>query len=387
MGGFVSKDDEISKMSNSGNVYSTFLSKQTNPTAAAVAQEWHTMFRGGGYPQADAIFDTGANLVFQSLCDQTLNAGCIAHGGNISPDGDGFKVLTAGLAVTAAATVVPATAMLVDVLGWIRVTSVTTTTAQNTIWGESFTASDASGLLLTYAQDWQNFSKVRFTTTGALPTGLALDTDYWLVRQSATTAKVATSFANAIAGTVVSFTNGGSGTHTLKCVLPRSTDGAKVNAIFFNPQATPLGAGTPGLSLGYTNAAGIGSRATPSVPSLPIGKTAATNSLILYSGATGAGKYGPFVPLQAADTGIRSIETIRNNAIYTSGMYTVALVRRLAIIPVQVLGQAVMVDFTSNMYPTYPRIDDGAALYWLLKSGVATPANSAIDFDLNFGWS
>lgn len=387
MGGFVSKDDEISKMSNSGNVFSTFLSKQTNPTAAAVAQEWHTMFRGGGYPQADAIFDTGANLVFQSLCDQTLNAGCIAHGGNIGIDGDGFKVLTAGLAVTAAATVVPATAMLVDVLGWIRVTPVTVTTAQNTIWGEPFTASDASGLLLTYAQDWQNFSKVRVTTTGTLPTGLDPDTDYWLVRQSVTTAKVATTFANAIAGAVVSYTNGGSGTHTLKCVLPRSTDGAKVNAIFFNPQATPLGAGTPGLSLGYTNAAGIGSRATPSTPSLPIGKTAATNSLILHSGATGAGKYGPFVPLQAADTGIRSIETIRNNATYTSGMYTVALVRRLAIIPVQVLGQAVMVDFTSNMYPTYPRIDDGAALYWLLKSGVATPANAAIDFDLNFGWS
>ncbi len=91
MGGFVSKDDEIGKMSNSGNVFSTFLSKQTNPTAAAVAQEWHTLFRGGGYPQADVIFDTGANLVFQSLCDQTLNAGCIAHGGNIGPNGDGFK--------------------------------------------------------------------------------------------------------------------------------------------------------------------------------------------------------------------------------------------------------------------------------------------------------
>ena len=387
MGGFTSKDDEIYRMSSLGNVFSTFLSKQFNPTAAAVAQEWHTLFRGGGYPPADAIFDTGTNLVFQSLCDQTVNAGCISHGGNIGANGDGFKVLTAGLAVTAAATVVPATVMLVDVLGWIRVTSVTTTTAQNTIWGENFTASDSGGLLLTYAQDWQNFSKVRFTTTGTLPTGLSLNTDYWLVRQSAVTAKVATSFASAIAGTFVPFTNSGSGTHTLTCLLPRTSDGSKVNAIFFNPQATPLGAGTPGLSLGYTNAAGVASRATPSSPSLPIGKTAATNSHILYSGATGAGKYGPFVPLQAADTGIRSIENIRNSATYTSGMYSVALVRRLAIIPVQVLGQAVMVDFTSNMYPSYPRIDDGAALYWLLKSGVATPANAAIDFDLNFGWS
>jgi hypothetical protein len=68
-------------------------------------------------------------------------------------------------------------------------------------------------------------------------------------------------------------------------------------------------------------------------------------------------------------------------------MYSVALVRRLAIIPVQVLGQAIMVDFTSNIYPIYHRIDDGAALNWLLKFGVATPVNAAIDFDLNFGWS
>jgi len=387
MGGFTSKDTELSNMSNAGNLFSTFLSKQFNPTAPAVAQEWHTMFRGGGYPQADAIFDTGANLVFQSLCDQIANAGCIFHGGNIGVDGDGFKILASGLAVTAAATVVPATLMLVDVLGWMRVTSITVTSAQSTIWGEAFTASSSTGLLLTYAQDWQNFSKVRFTTTGTLPTGLSLNTDYWLVRQGATTSKVATTYANAIAGTVVAYTDGGTGTHTLTCRLPRSSSGAMVNAIFFNPQSTALGAGTPGLSLGYTNSAGTQSRATPSSPSLPIGKTAAPASHILYSGATGAGKFGPFVPLQAADGGIRSVETIRNNATYTSGMYSVALVRRLAIIPVQVLGQAVMIDFTSNMYPSYPKIEDGAALYWLLKSGVATPANAAIDFDLNFGWS
>ncbi|MBP7541758.1 MAG: hypothetical protein KA802_17695, partial [Saprospiraceae bacterium] len=66
---------------------------------------------------------------------------------------------------------------------------------------------------------------------------------------------------------------------------------------------------------------------------------------------------------------------------------TVALVKKLASIPVQVLGQAVYMDFTSNMYPTYPKIEDGAAIYGILKSGVATPANSAIDIDLNFGWS
>lgn len=387
MGGFTSKDNEINAMSALGQRWQQAFSKQFNPTAPAVANEWHTLFRGGGYPQADAIFDTGTNLVFQSLCDQTLNAGCIYHGGNIGAAGDGFKTLTAGYAVTAAGTVVPNTLKLIDVLAWIRVTSVTTTTAQNVVNGENFTASSSSGLLLTYAQDWQSFSKVRFTSSGTLPTGLSLNTDYWLVRQSATTAKVATSFANAIAGTFVAFTDAGTGTHTLTLRLPRYSDGAGVDAIFFNPQATALGAGTPGLSLGYTNSAGTASRATPTTPSLPIGKTAATASHILYSGATGAGKMGPFMPRQAADAGVQSIQTIRNNATYTSGMYTVALCVDLGDFPVQVLGQAVMMDFTSNMFPSYPRIYDGAALYFLSKAGVATPANSAFDGKLVFGWT
>lgn len=387
MAGFSSKDSEINAMSSLGQRWEQPFSKQFNPTAVAVANEWHTLFRGGGYPQADAIFDTGTNLVFQSLCDQTTSAGCIYHGGNVAAGGDGYKVMTAGYAVTAAATVVPNTLELIDVLGWYRITPATVTTAQNVINGENFTASSSSGLLLTYTNDWQNYSKVRFTTTTTLPTGLSLATDYWLVRVSATTARVATSFANAIAGTVIAFTDAGTGTHTLTTRLPRYSDGAGVDAIFFNPQATALGAGTPGLSLGYTNSASVASRATPTTPSLPIGKTAATASHILYSGATGAGKMGPFMPRQAADAGIQSIQTIRNNATYTSGMYSVALVRSLGTFPVQVLGQAVMMDFTSNMFPSYPRIYDGAALYFLSKSGVATPANSQFDGKLIFGWT
>lgn len=386
MAGFSSKDDELYQISTLGKFWKQPFTKQFNPTAAAVANEWHTLFRGGGYPQADAIFDTGTNLVFQSLCDQTTNAGCIPHGGNVGADGDGFKTLLSGWAVSAAATVVPNTLLLVDVLGWIRVTSVTTTTAQNVVNGETFTA-NAGTDIITYTNDWQNYSKVRFTTTTTLPAGLSLNTDYWLVRQSATTAKVASSYANALAGTTIDITDAGTGTHTLTLRLPRYSDGAGVQAIFFNPQATALGAGTPQLTLGYTNAASVASRATPTSPSAPIGKTAATASHILYSGATGAGKFGPNVPLQAADTGIQSVQTIRNNATYTSGMYSVALYVPIGFFPLTVLGQPVAMDFTTNVFPSYPRVNDGAALYFLSKSGVATPANSAFDGELNFGWS
>ncbi len=387
MAGFTSKDNEINNMSALGKTFQAKFSKQFNPTAAAVANEWHTLFRGGGMPQADAIYDTGTLLVMQSMCDQLTNAGNLYHGGNVGAAGDDFKTLVAGYCVTAAATTVPCTLEIVDILAYYRITPVTVTTAQNCINSNTFTASSSSGLLLTFANDWQSFSKVRFTTTTTLPTGLSLNTDYWLVRVSSTTARVATSFANAIAGTVIAFTDAGTGTHTLTLRLPRYSDGAGVQAMFFNPQATALGAGTPQLTLGYTNSAGTAARATPTTPSAPIGKTAATNSHILYTGATGAGKFGPYMPLQGADGGIQSLETIRNNATYTSGMYSVALVKPIAEIPLQVLGQPSFMDFTSNVFPSYPRIYDGACLGFIIKSGVATPANSAIDGKLIFGWS
>lgn len=66
--------------------------------------------------------------------------------------------------------------------------------------------------------------KVRLTTTGALPTGLSINTDYYVIRVSATTIKLASSRANAIgaggtgsAGTVtaINLTAQGSGTNTI----------------------------------------------------------------------------------------------------------------------------------------------------------------------------
>lgn len=387
MAGFSSNDNMINNVSALGKLYSAPFTKQFNPTTAAVANEWHTLFRGGGNPQADALFDTGTNLQFQSVYDVTTSAGCIQHGGNVGTNGDDFKTLMSAYAVTAAATTVPFTLQLIDVLGFMRVTTVTTTSAQSVVRTNTFTASSSSGLLLTYANDWSNYQKVQFTTTGTLPTGLSLATDYWLVRVSATTARVATTYANALAGTVVAFTDAGTGTHTLTCRLPRYSSGAGVQAMFFNPAATALGAGTPNLTLGYTNSAGTASRATPTSPSAPIGKTAAANSLVLYSGATGAGKFGPSIPLQGSDAGIQSIQTIQNSTSYVSGSYTVALYVPLGEIPLQVLGQPTFIDFTQAMYPSFPRVYDGAALYLIGKSGVATPANSAFDGRLNLGWS
>jgi hypothetical protein len=77
------------------------------------------------------------------------------------------------------------------------------------------TFSSSSGLLVTYTGDRPTFSQVVFKTNGTLPTGLTAGTTYWTVRVSSTTARLATSLANAQAGTVISFTDAGSGTHSV----------------------------------------------------------------------------------------------------------------------------------------------------------------------------
>ena len=388
MAGFTSQDDLINQITTNGKFFRSDWNKLMNPTAAAVAGEWHSLARGAGTPAADAIFNAGTALVQQQVFDQTTSGGSMPHGGNVASAGDGFKVALNAAAFTAAATTMPCVLMLVDILAFYRVTAVTTTTAQTTINSNTFTASSSSGLLLTYTNDFNNLSKVRFTNSGgALPTGLSAGTDYWLIRVSSTTARVATTYANAIAGTAIAFTDAGTGTHTVTLRWPRYTDGAGVQAFFFNSNATALGAGTPNLTLpSYTNSAGSTGRATPSSPSSPIGKTGATNSHILYSGATGAGKFGPFIPLQSGDAGIQSIASIQNSTSYVSGEYSVAVCKPILDIPLTTLGVAGEREFGSQL-PSFPRVFDGAALYWLIYSGANTPANSAFYGRVDFGWS
>lgn len=388
--GFASFDQIINAMSN-GQKFDASFGKNFNPTAAAVANEWHTLFRGAGNPGSDAIFDTGTALTFQPVKDNTASAGALQHGGNVQPSY--YKYLVSGHVVTASATTVPCTVALLDVIGFYRVTAVTTTTAQattNTLGqSDTFTA-DASTDVCTWTSTASipsnvlTGTRVRLTTTTTLPAGLSLATDYYVIRVSDTTFKLATSYANAVAGTAVDITDAGTGTHTCSWLLPRYTNGAGVNAIFFNPQATALGAGTPNLSLGYTNSAQVTSRATPTV--LPIGKTAASNSHIIYTGATGTGKYNYQVPLQAGDAGIAEINTIQNSTSYVSGMYSVALVKELARFPISTIGLASERNFI-NEFPSMPRIYDGAALYFAVGSGAATPANSAYSGLLTFTWN
>jgi hypothetical protein len=390
MPGF-SSDDQLLQAQTNGQTWRADWSKNFNPTAAAAAMEAHTLFRGSGNPAADAIFDAGTALAFQPVKDTTASSGSILHGGNVQPTYN--KYLLNGSAFTGASTTAPGTLVLVDVVGFYRVTAVTTTTAQattNTLGqSDTFTA-DASTDICTWTStanipsNLLTGTRVRLTTTTTLPGGLATATDYYFIRMSSTTFELASSYANAIAGTQVNITDAGTGTHTVTWLLPRYTNGAGVQAMFFNPSATALGAGTPNLSLGYTNAAQTASRATPTV--LPVGKTAATSCHILYTGNTGTGKYTYATPLQSGDTGIAQIDSITNSSTYTSGMYSVAMYKELARLPLTTTGVAAERNFRFEV-PSMPRIYDGAALYWIYISSTTTPANAAFSGHIDVVWN
>lgn len=391
MAGFTSFD-QIIAANSAGQTFKATWGKNFNPTAAAVANEYHTLFRGAGNPGADAIFNAGSTLVFQGVRDNTTNAGCIQHGGDVQASGY-YKYLQSGAAQTAAATTVPGIIKLVDVIGFYRKTPITSTAndaTTNTLgFGDTFTADAGTDIITmtSVANLPTNIlvgTRVRLTTTTTLPAGLALATDYYVIKVTDLTFKLATSYANAIAGTAINITDAGTGTHTMSRLLPRYTNGAGVQAIWFNNNAVALGAATPNLDFTYVNSAQATGRVTPAV--LPIGKTAASNSHIIYTGATGTGKYNYTMPLQAGDAGIAEITNIRNSVSYVSGEYTVALIKEIAEFPVSILGQTTMINFLTEL-PSFPRVYDGAALYWIYGSGVATPASSAFSGTLNFIWN
>ena len=126
MAGFSSQDDMVNEISTNGKFYRTDWQKSTFATTAHTAGLWYSLMRGGGNPPADTILGTGTNLAFQALSDAVATASGIPHGGNV---GD-YKVLLNAAAQTAAATTAPCVLMLVDILGFYPVTTVTTTGAQ-----------------------------------------------------------------------------------------------------------------------------------------------------------------------------------------------------------------------------------------------------------------
>jgi hypothetical protein len=92
--------------------------------------------------------------------------------------------------------------------------------------------------------------KVRLTTSNTLPAGLNLATTYFVIRLTADTFSLASSDANAVAGTAVDITGTGTGTHTI-------TGFENTTGLFFERRAIAVLAGLPNTTAELAAAFGI----------------------------------------------------------------------------------------------------------------------------------
>lgn len=111
---------------------------------------------------------------------------------------------------------------------------VTTTTVEYTTGSVNqaiTTVTNASDLFTKVAHGLLTSEAVRVTTSGGLPTGLAVDTDYYVIRVDADTFKLASSAANALSATPVNITSDGTGTLTVSSYTNDLTISQLVNAL------------------------------------------------------------------------------------------------------------------------------------------------------------
>lgn len=386
MAGFSSMDDLINQVTTNSKFWRADWNKSHATAGTVVAGTWQCLAGGAGNPPANTMMG-GTTLIPQPCYDFGTTAGGIPHGGAVDAGYAGFKTLLNASAFSAAATTMPAVLMLVDLLQIVPLANATisATGTKTVLSGEAVTFSSSSGLLMTTTTDFPTFSAVSFTNSGgALPTGLVAGTIYWTVRVTATTSRLSTTLANAIAATVISYTDSGTGTQTVAIRTPRYSDGAGVQAFLTASTAGTAGAAT--FQLTYTNSGNTGSRTTPSSPALPTNTATSPLLTVPYSG-TGSGKFGPFFPLAASDAGIRSIQNIiLASAGVTTGVYNLCLAKPLLTLPMTTVGVAAERDLV-NQLPSMPRVYDGACLAWMIYAGSAIPNNSAFYGHLDFGWA
>jgi hypothetical protein len=288
----------------------------------------------------------------------------------------------------------------------------------------TFAASDATGILMTTPSDYPSFTKFRLSTTSTLPTGLAIDTDYYSIRVSETTSRIATSLLHAQQGVFIPYDPilGSLGTGTRRLLeLPNSTEHLyRFTAISLTTTAVPLpvilcdyllyypfvdmsvtdaqpmivgetlsrytdGAGVQimavevasqvgGVSffVTYTNSAGVAGRVTQTVTC----NTQISIGTIITTAQATAGCIGPFLPLQSGDSGVRSIESIT----FLSGdvgLITLVLVKPLLTLGIYDITGPAEKETITQTPGSLPQIMDDAYLN-LIAFPVGTLASAPI---------
>lgn len=366
--------DQLIAALSGGKFYRSDFNKNALPVAAQAAGQWYDLSTGAGNPLQNSIIGAGTNLTFQALSESTsITAVSAALGGSIATTvftdtthGSGrFTVgsILSGTGVAAGTQIVSlgtgtgannGGTYNVNISQTVTAQTITATQTPNGIYHGGNVSSDVKHIL--------NASMFSAAPTTAPAVMMLIDQVAVFPISSITTTGAQTLL----------------GTQT----LPRYADGKGLRA-YLVPSIL-MGAGTPTVQLSYTNPASVAGRLTPATPSLPVINTTSPVGAIPYSG-TGVGKYGPFLPLAAGDSGILSVQSVNFSATMVSGCMNLVICKPLLTLPITTVGVASERDLL-NQLPSLPQVFDGANLQWLMYAGAATPINSAFYGNLDFAW-
>jgi len=158
--------------------------------------------------------------------------------------------------------------------------------------------------------------------------------------------------------------------------LPRYTDGDGIMAMAVAVAPT-TGGGS--FSFNYVDAAG-NAKTSPVISA----NTAVTNIASLLTSDPSVGG-GPFLPLAAGSTGVRSITDV-TVASAMGGLFALVLVKPLATNVTREVNTAHEIEFVT-MKPGAPRIYDGAYLNWLINGVAGSIATGTFTGNCRFVWS
>jgi hypothetical protein len=163
--------------------------------------------------------------------------------------------------------------------------------------------------------------------------------------------------------------------------LPRYTDGAGVRIMAV--LVAPHGLAGDTFTVTYTNSAGVGGRVTPAHT---MTTAVAVNGTILTTQTAGAGRFGPFLALQAGDIGVRSIESAQCAAGSDVGLFTLVLVRPISDFTIRGIDAPVEEDFYLHGGASTPVVVDDAYLNFIsCPNGSLTGV--ALNGDATFVWN
>lgn len=161
--------------------------------------------------------------------------------------------------------------------------------------------------------------------------------------------------------------------------LPRYTDGAGVQIM-----AVSVAARTGGQTfrVTYTNQDGTAGRVSATVKQSAVGTA---NGNIVTTDRAVVQCAGPFIPLQAGDTGVRSIESVQMISGTDVGLFSLVLVKPLAQSMILAINAPVEVDYFTH-FAQLPVIEDDAYLN-LIACPLASLAATVMHGDITTVWS